>query len=462
MKILLCRPIDPKLSIIIPNLGLGYLSSALKRKGKNVDILDCVKEQFDLTNFEDFIRHHRYDVIGIQILSCDYQTAKSMFSIIKREQKNCTTIAGGPHVSALPDFVLHDCPEIDYAITGEAENAICTFCDCLESQKGYADVPNLVYRSEEGIRVNAQENPPLLDQLAFPDWEQIDPRSYPPSPHGMFTKHPLTAPIITSRGCPYECTYCNSKLHWGRILRKRSPENIIAEIELLYNRFGVREIHIEDDNFTFDRARAVRFCELLKNKHVPLSWACPNGVRLDRIDKELLDLMESSGCYSMAIGIESGSEKILKNMKRHITLDEIKNKVELIRKHTKIRTTGFFIIGYPGERKEDIKKTIRFAQKLPLHRVQYSNFIPLPGTSIFNILEQKGDVQLNNMAWSKLRDNYIGFVPHGLSRAVIQRYMKLGFLRFYGRPKIIMHLIREIHSWRQFKFAFKRLIAVLK
>lgn len=301
-----------------------------------------------------------------------------------------------------------------------------------------------------------------LDSLDFPDWELINPNTYPHAPHGTFTKALPAAPIITSRGCPYTCTYCGVKSNAGNNLRKRSYENIISEIELLINNYGVKEIHIEDDNFTFDRQRVVDFCNMLLDKDLKIYWSCPNGVRLDTLDKELLLLMERSGCYSFAVGVESGSPKILKDMHRHITVEKMKEKINLIAKNTNIKMTGFVMAGYPTETLDDIKETIRFVNSLPLDRVQYSNFLPLPGTRIFDELLQKKEISLNTLDWDGFQDNSIIYSPPGITKKQLQKIIKKAFCRFYFRPRIIFSLLKEIHSFNQFKFVFSRVIDIFK
>jgi radical SAM superfamily enzyme YgiQ (UPF0313 family) len=207
MKILICQPFDKRLSIVVPNLGLSYLSASLKRRGHEVRVLDCVKENVTFDGFRALLKKGRYDFVGIQILSCDYPVSKRMFRIVKEINKDIVTVAGGPHISGLPEFSLIDCPKIDYGLTAEADIAITRFCEYISGVLGREYVPNLVYRADDDVICNRRENPENLDEIGFPDWHSIDPRDYPPSPHGMFTKSLPTAPIITSRGCPYECTY---------------------------------------------------------------------------------------------------------------------------------------------------------------------------------------------------------------------------------------------------------------
>ncbi|MBU0480962.1 MAG: B12-binding domain-containing radical SAM protein [Proteobacteria bacterium] len=463
MKILLVRPVSDN-SQIIPTLGLGYLATQVKKHGHEAEVLDCARTGLDHNGFRDFLRERRFDIIGIQVFTCDFSSARKMLDIVKEVDREVVTIAGGPHISGLPEHTLRTVPSLDYGFCGEAEIGLPLFCDFISGADGITrtEVPGLVYREGESIRTNDRKICEDLDNLEFPDWDQIDPKTYPVAPHGTFTKRLPVAPIITSRGCPYECAYCGVKSNTGQRLRKRSPANIVAEIELLVSKYGVREIHIEDDNFTFDRRRVMEFCNLLIERRIDISWACPNGVRLDTLDGELLQTMEKAGCYSFAVGIESGSPKILKDMNRKMVLETLKEKVKLIAEATKIRMTGFAMAGYPTETVDDIEKTIGLTLALPIHRVQFSNFLPLPGTRIFNELLECGDISLNSLDWDSFQDNRIVYSPPGMTPETLHRLIKKGFYKFYFRPRIIWGLIREIHSFEQFRIVLKRALDIFR
>jgi radical SAM superfamily enzyme YgiQ (UPF0313 family) len=387
-----------------------------------------------------------------------------MMDIIKDCNKKIVTLMGGPHISGIPVDTMNRINSLDYGFCGESEIGIVSLCDRMSGKKksSLEEIPGLVYRQNGNVWTNENEIYTELDAIDLPEWDLIDPGTYPHAPHGTFTKSLPVAPVITSRGCPYSCTYCGVKLNTGRKLRKRSPENIILEIELLTSKYGVKEIHFEDDNFTFDRERVVKFCNLLIEKNLKINWACPNGVRLDTLDEELLKLMEDSGCYSFAIGIESGSDKILKDMKRHITVDKVREKVHLIADSTNIKMTGFVMLGYPTETEEDMNQTISFVNSLPINRVQYSNFLPLPGTEIFNELSASHEIELEKINWDDFQDNRIVYSPKNISPKKLESILKKAFYKFYFRLKIIFNLLGEIHSFNQLKYVFIRVMDIFR
>ena len=444
MKILLVRPISEKASNVMPLLGLGYLAYALRKH--NVIYLDCVKEKMDLNRWYDYLKNNKFDYIGFQVFSCDVSSVLKMIESIKETK----IIVGGPHISGKPDFVLHE--RIDYGFIGEAEIG---FPKLLEEEYE-EDVPNLVWKNKGKLIINKQEFHDHIDDFAV-DWEKIKPDTYPIAPHGSFVKTPPSAPIIVTRGCIFSCNYCAGKKSTGTKLRKRSIHMIMDELTLLYNKFGIREFHFEDDNFTLDKQFAKEVCrEIIKWKgNKKVSFACPNGVRLETLDEELLNLMEKAGFYSFAIGIESGNNRVLKKMGRNVTKEIMKEKIELIAK-TNIKMTGFCMMGYPTETLEEMEETARFTRELPIHRVQYGNFHPLPGTPIYDELIQSGEIK--DIDWDAYQDNTISYSPKGVTKEQLKKKMEQSFRKFYLRPKIILGLIREIKNWYQFKVLVKRAI----
>jgi anaerobic magnesium-protoporphyrin IX monomethyl ester cyclase len=464
MKILLVRPVTNKMPIIIPNLGLAYLARQLENHAHEVDILDCAKLNYTHDNFKDYLAVNKFDMIGVQIFTCDFTSAWKMIDIVKESNNNIITIAGGPHISGVPEYTMNTIKNLDYGFCSEAEIGIVKFCDFISGKIGFdiSEIPGLIYRENGEVKINKNQVFENLDLIDFPQWDLINPNTYPHAPHGTFTKSLPIAPVITSRGCPYSCKYCGVKTNTGIRFRKRSPENIISEIELLKNKYGIREIHIEDDNFTFDRERVIKFCNTLLDKKLDIYWACPDGVRLDTLDKELLQLMEKSGCYSFAVGLESGSPKILKDMNRKITIETMIEKVNLIASETKIEMTGFMMAGYPTESVEDIEKTIKLALSLPLSKVQFSNFVPLPGTKIFDELIEKKEISLDTFPWDSVQDNRIIYSPPGILPNQLHQIIKKGFFKFYFRPSIMLRLLKEIHSFSQFKIVLQRVVDIFQ
>lgn len=459
MKITLVIPISTKAVNIIPSLGLGYLSTALRNNGYEVKYLDCVKEKIDFNAWgnKDFICSLG-DVIGLQYFTCDYSSVVRMAEIAKDKNPKVKIIVGGPHVTGYPKCVLNK--NIDFGFIGEAIIGLPQLLN--EKFNNLSNIPGLVYKLESG---RFQANPKKLidnpDNFGFPAWDLIRPDQYPLLPHGTFSKGKKTCPMMTTFGCPYRCQYCAGKLSTGAKLRKRSVPHILNEIKLLHEQYGIDEIHFEDDNFTLNKQFAKDVCNKIitykrETAIKDLWFACPNGVRLDSLDEELLRLMEKAGFYSFSIGVESGSNRILKKMGRNITKETIEEKVKLIARATNIKMTGFCMMGYPAETVEEMKETAAFTRRLPIHRVGYFNFHPLPGTPIFDELVSSGKIDENNIVWDQYQDNTISYCPDGTTLKQLKKIMEGSFRKFYLRPKIIYGCLKEINNLSQAKMLARR------
>lgn len=465
MKVVLISPPTFTVPIIIPNLGLGYLASILRKNKHLVTILDYTKEKIDYEKYRNCLDKEKPDIIGVQVYTCNFNSARQCIDIAKQLNRETITIVGGPHPSGDPVGTMETFKNADFAFSGEAELGLPKLLEYIESKNGLKleSIEGLIYRHEGEIIVNKQGRLNSLDDIPFPSWDLIDPRTYPVAPHGSFSRSLPVAPIVTARGCPFDCTYCAVKVNSGRKFRMRSIDNIIEEIKYLQKNFGIKEIHIEDDNFTLVKSRVIEFCERLKKENIAIDWACPNGVRLDTLDKELLLSMESTGCYSFAVGIESGSPKILCDMKRQETLQTMIEKVRLVASISSIRMTGYFIMGYPSETKFDMEKTIELSLKLPLHRAQFSNFCPLPGTEIYNRLIESGEIVQKLIKWDLYhQDNKIVYSPSSISKKELRKLMRRAFAKFYFRLPIILGLLKEIHSLSQLKTVIFRVFAIFR
>ena len=370
MKILLVKPYNLS-DHIQPSLGLGYLATAVRNKNE-VEILDCIKDNIKINRFSQIIDDHRPDLVGFQCYTFDLNFIKGALDAIKRINENIVTVTGGPHPSALPREVMEYFGEkLDFAFKGESERNFSLFIDSLNSKNmNFSDIPGLVWREGSQIRVNDCSFENNLDNLGMPSWDLIHPETYPESQHGAFYKKFPIAPIILTRGCPYQCTFCAGRLVSGTKLRKRGIPSVLEEINMLYQKYGIREFHVIDDNFVLDASYAKEFLRQLINQNLDISWATPNGIRIDHLDDELLYLMKKSGLYIISMGIESGSDRILKLMKKNLDVKKIKDKIKLV-KNAGLDMAGFFILGFPNETKEDIQKTIRLSLELDLMRANF-------------------------------------------------------------------------------------------
>jgi len=239
----------------------------------------------------------------------------------------------------------------------------------------------------------------------------------------------------------------------GRKIRRRSIDNVLGEIKMLNKDFGIKEFHIIDDNFTMDKEYAKDLLRKLKALDLGMTWAVPNGVRMDALDDELLALMKETGLYLISLGIESGSDEVLKAMKKSITVAKIRECVDRIDK-AGIDMAGFFILGFPGETAKTIRQTIDFAAELPLKRANFFTYLPFPGTESYEKLLADGE--LKDVDWERFYFTNAAYVPRGITRKELKGLHRLAFAKFYLRPNIILYQLKSIQSLKHFGFLARR------
>ncbi len=449
MRILFIKP-NSKTDTVIPPIGLGYLSSILKDEHET-KIVDC-RLKISLRKLLEIVKDFSPDIVGIQVYNFDKQIVYKYLYEIKKANDKIITVIGGPCPSCEEEQVLNYYKGlIDYAFIGESELSFKRFIKKMSiGDKDFSDVEGLIYRYNGKIVKNSLPFIDNLDILPYPDWDSIPPDKYPCSPQGGFARGFPVSPIIISRGCPYKCNFCAGHKITGYKIRYRSVENVLEEIKLLVKKFNVKEIHIIDDNFTFKKDYILEFCDKFLSSGIKLNVACPNGVRIDSLDKEVLTYMKKAGFYILHLGIESGSKKILKYMNKNMNLDTIKQKAYLA-KSLGYEICGYFIIGYPGETKQDLSKTKNLILSLPLDRVMIMNFLPIPGTEIYEQLKQK------NFAFDAVDKNFYT-VNYINKNRTIQKFNQIKlFIWYYLRPKILIKNLLSICNISHLYFIIRRI-----
>ncbi len=450
MKVLLIRPAGKRLyNTVGPDIGFGYLSRALKGGGHEVRIFDCLQRGVSLKDLPGIVREVRPDLAGIKTYTKDLYEVGTIVEMLKAMPAPPMVAVGGPHPSADPDGTLEMMPGTDFAVVGEGEEVFPDICTRLEDgcdldklgQSG--TVHGLAWRSKNGVNVTHARPVEEIDGAGLPDWDELRPSSYPKDYSGA-----VYVPFMTTRGCPYRCAYCAGHLVTGRRLRFRKISNIIAELRRLKDHFGVREFCHVDDNFTLNGKFAREVCRAMIRECLGLRWRCTNGLRLDSLDEQTLKLMEEAGCYSVYIGVESGSQRVLDRMGREAALHVMKDKVGLIARATRMHMLGFFIIGYPGEERSDILRSIELARSLPLDMASFFLFTPHPGTKIYEDLEKSG--RIKGADWSTWHYDQVSVSNGSLSREELFGLQRTAYLRFYIRWKVVKGLLSKIRTPAQF------------
>jgi len=268
-------------------------------------------------------------------------------------------------------------------------------------------------------------------------------------------------PIITSRGCPYRCIYCSKSVFGGKY-RANSPTYVVDEIEHLMEKFNVREIAFYDDVFTLDKKRVFAICEELGRRRIEIPWTCETRVNL--VNKDLVEKMKKAGCYMIAYGVESGTQEILNNLKKDITLEQATRAFELTHK-IGIQTIAYFMIGSPGETPKKIEETIKFAKKLDSDFVQFSITTPFPGTELFNLAIKEGIVSKDwdDYIYAGLRSiDYPAFETNTLNNEDLKRWDIQAYRSFYLRFHYLFKRIKKIRSFSEMKTHVKGLLMLLE
>ena len=437
MKIVLVRP-NYKSFFITPPIGLGYLASYLKQYGIEVKIIDGLLKGIDEDATVKQIAAENADAVGITCLSTYFNEAIKLSHKIKSFDETMKVIIGGMHATFMPRETLEQ-TKADFVIRGEGEIALLKLIQNAFVNDGLDGV-----YSQQDLKdsKNFEQKSPIvkeLDEIPFPLWEQIPPRDYPLAPHGAIVRKYPIGIITTTRGCPYECSFCSSPHFYDRRIRYRSPENVIEEINFLVKRFGVREIAFEDDNLTLDRSHMEKICQLILKHNLNITWTCPNGIRADKVDEELLKLMKKSGCYYVSLGIESADNDVLKRINKNETIETIEKAIKAANK-VGLLTNGFFILGLPGETEKSLQKTVQFIKKSKLFRVTVVILAIMPGSRLWNELRDEFTFDHTKVTFFAEPD----WLPEGITKEQLMRAHKQALHGFYFNPKKVLKIISNL------------------
>jgi len=428
-----------KLAPVLPPLGILSLASMLRENGEEVLFLDCQATNKNIADVITKIKKDNPDIIGITSSTVTINKTKELIRRCKKENKNMITILGGSHISALPEEVMKECPELDIGCIGEGEMTIKEIVSAIKNDKPLDDIKGIIYRKNKEItRTPRRGLVKDLDSLPKPAFDLIkDSKQYI---HSLTMRSSgATFPLISSRGCYYNCKFCDQNVFSGR-WRGNSPERVLEMMKDVQKLFNVDFISFEDDNFALNKGRVIRICKLIINNRLNIKWGCSLYPR--NVDEKMLKWMKKAGCWTIYIGIESGSQRMIDYMNKKNTLKEIKDCVKLIKKHN-INVYGSFILGLPTETKENIEQTIAFAKEIPLDGVSFFTYAPYPGTEFYKELIKEKRI---NKEW----DNYSGHntkpisVNNNISTEYLLKKQKEAYRKFYLRPKYIATHLKRI------------------
>jgi len=431
---------------VMPGLGILYIASFMRKHGLEVEILDAEGQGLNREATVQYLTQRNPDIIGITTTTLSIISAGELAQDLKIRIPHVKVFLGGAHVTALPKETMEDFCAIDGCVLGDGESS---FTKIVENIQGGLEwdvgVDGVVGRRDGTLFTHPkEEHLQELDALPFPAWDLLDgfPLRYRP-PFHSYQRLPV-ANIITTRGCPFNCSFCDRSV-FGKSIYSHSVGYVIEMIEYLIREFGIREVSIKDDAFMSSSDWVAKFCEELRRRDLGLVWSC--NARVNFVNEDMLSQMKSAGCRMISYGIESGSPGILKKMMKGITKEQIINALQLTRKKG-IVSKGFFMIGVPGESPETLKETLNFINDIPLDELNINFFTPFPGSDLFRQVLQEG-FQPDFSQMSMLEPVYI---PEGLTEEELRRYQKRIIYSFYLRPsKIALYSLRVLKDFHELK-----------
>jgi len=411
-------------------LGVFYLAAYLRQNGHEVCVIDGEANRLTTPDVLRQSDAFRPQLLGISCTTVAFHRGLEVAEAFKQRRPALPIVLGGPHVSSNPAHAM-SFAAFDYGIVGEGEMALLRLVEALESQRDVVSIAGLAHRENGELIVNgAAPQIESLDALPLPAYDLIPDLSIYAPPPCNYKRLPV-ANLITSRGCPNRCTFCDRSV-FGRSLRQRSAENVAEEIRHLWSKYRVREIAFVDDTFTLRPRRIRSLFGILDAEGISFPWTCMS--RVNSVDFDLLKFMRDHGCWHISFGIESGNQEILRRIKKNVSLEAVRRVIEACAR-LRIRTKGFFMVGHPGETLETIEQSIRLALELPLDDVVVTLNTPIPGSEQYRDAEEHGT--LDQTDWSKFNYWRPVFVPTGLSQEELLAKHREFYRRFYFRPRIL-------------------------
>ena len=463
-------------------LGLAYLGGVLEKAGYKTKIIDATggerpikitrsqDNQYNLQglNAEEILEKIDPNtfIFGISLMfSQEWLPHRLLIEKIKKKYPKIIIVAGGEHSSAIPEYILRDCPSINYVIKGEGEFSMLEFSYNLFNEKSVGDIPGICFIDEKNkfIDNGLSKRIEHIDKLPRPAWHLLKPENYFNDYFTLGLYSGRNMPILATRGCPFQCTFCSSPSMWTTRYVMRDPKEIVDEIEWLMKEYKANDFEFFDLTAIIKKSWILEFCNTIKNRELNnITWQLPVGTRTESLDEEVLKAIYDTGCHFVCYAPESGSQKSLDIIKKRVKIDKL---IKSIRTSVKIghKAKLNFIIGFPHETVIDCLKTIFFAMycaiRLGVSDILFSVFAPYPGSELFEKLKKEKKLKVNDKYFEKLHaqfditktDSYCEHVSGKM--LIFLRFLgfSLSYITIYiSRPKRIYKLLKSVFQKKFF------------
>ncbi|RLC82083.1 MAG: hypothetical protein DRJ03_10660 [Chloroflexi bacterium] len=431
---------------------LGYSAAQLWRAGHKVFYIDSVMNDLSPDETWAHVDHLRPDAIFMETTTPSIKFDYQNITIMKERSGGALVLSGGPHVTVFSAEALQECDALDIVIKQEFDIRIAQVLDNLDN---LTNIPGITFRQngqivDTGTAVLCED----LDSLPFPDRDTIPFERYH---EAWYSRLPFIN-IMTSRGCPYRCTFCLwPNAMYGHKQRFRSVNNVIDELKYEIERRGIREINIDDGTFTTNKARVIEFCQKLRSNQINLLWTC-NG-RVDNVDKEMLLEMKASGCKMIRYGVESGSPEVLKRIRKGYTLDQVQHSFKLTQE-VGIIALGGFMFGFPYDTRKTVEQTLQLAKDLNPDMAQFSICMPYPGTTMYTEALEAGKIVAKE--WCEYDMTHGPVVEmKGIAREELRHILSRAYREFHFRLAYFWRTLRNIHNLDEFRRVMRSVLSLL-
>lgn len=435
MKVLFVNPPQTAskykfMGVIAPPLGIAYMAGVLQENNIDVEILDASAEDMDFKDVEKELLKRKPDLVALTALTPTIGRALETAQVVKETLPDSIVVMGGYHPTFNFIETLED-ENVDIVIRGEGEYIMLNLVQALENQSSLHDVKGIVFEDKNSKEIVVNPEAPLiqdLDELPFPALNLLPMKKY-----RLLDMDTHMTTMITTRGCPMQCSFCSSAAMHGKKIRERSIENIVDEIEYLKTNYDIDTIAFMDDTFTLKKRKVMAICDEILKRNIEIMWGCTS--RVDTLDEKLLKKMKEAGCITIFIGVESADQQQLDNMCKNTTIAKIENAFKIARK-LKIRTIASVALGMPGDTKEIMNKTVKFVHKLKPNYAIYSLATPYPGTRFYKEAFEKNLIKIKD--WSKytLITPILETIDCSLND--MRKIQAKAFMKFYLRPHYII------------------------